>query len=220
MIEHRSTLLIVLFSLAMLADLAAAPQSGIKARVSADSGTYYIEVNNLMLDFVFSGYGLYAPGDYPMLTEFPLQNGERVLFDRIKETTLLPERVFWKEYIEPDRRNKYSNIDELGYRHWSDIEVNVRLVDWEGHTILSRLKRPEYSDIFLRGETSRGVLELQLDQENGKKTHIIFLPQYILQCTGDKSHIFPNSTYTYCPICGKSLIKLTRENIKKNSMRQ
>jgi len=196
-------------------DMAAAPQAGIRARVSADSGKYYLEVNNLILDIVFNGYGLYSPGDYPILTEFPLQIGEKVRFDRIKEMTLSPERVFWKEYIEPSRRSEYTNIDDNGYRHWSDIEVNVRLVDWEGNLLLSRLKKPNYSNIFLRGETNRGELELQIDLENGTKTHIIFRPDFVMQCTGNKTHLYPNSNFKYCPQCGHSLVKITLENINK-----
>lgn len=211
--------LVMLFSFALSLGLSAAPQEGIRARVSADSGKYYVEVNNLLLDFVFAGYGLYAPGDYPILTEIPLENGEKVRFDRIKEITMTPERVFWKEYIEFEKRKEYINVDENGYRQWSDIEVNIRLVDWENNVIYSRLKRPEESDIYLRGETIRGVLELQVDRENGKKTHVIFRPNFVMQCTGDKSHLFPNSHYVYCPVCGKKLIKLTRENMQKNSGR-
>jgi hypothetical protein len=213
---HRRSVFVLLFSVAAATHLAAAPQAGVRALVAADSGAYYIDVNNLILDFVFSGYGLYAPGDYPILTEFPLQNGERVRFDRIKEITLAPERVFWKEFVEFERRHEFTSIDEFGYRHWSDIELNVWLIDWEGNSIRSRLRRPQYSDIYLRGETGRGVLELQLDQENGKKVHIIFRPNYVMQCTGNKSHIFPNSSYKFCPLCGSSLIKLTRENVKNS----
>lgn len=214
---YRTLLLIVLFSSVVSSQFAAAPQSGIRARVAADSGAYYVEANNLILDFKFAGYGLYAPGDYPLLTEVPLQNGEKIRFDKIKELSLSPQRIFWKEYIEPDKRREFTNIDVNGYRHWSDIEVNVRLVDWEENVLQSRLKRPEYSDVYLRGETSRGELELQIDQENGKKIHIIFRPNFIMQCTGDKSHLFPNAYYTYCPICGKGLTKITRENLSKSA---
>ncbi|MBN1466953.1 hypothetical protein JXA02_14460 [candidate division KSB1 bacterium] len=217
MTEQRRSMLVVLFSLAAAAHLTAAPQADVRALVAADSGKYYIDVKNLILDFVFSGYGLYSPGDFPILTEFPLQNGERVRFDRIKEITLSPERLFWKEYVGPEKRQQYANVDEQGYRHWSDIEINVRLIDWEGNLIRSRLRRPEYSDIFLRGETSRGVFELELDQENGNKVHIVFRPNYVMQCTGNKSHLFPNSTYKFCPLCGHSLIKLTRENVRSNA---
>ncbi|MBN1560301.1 hypothetical protein JW998_08625 [candidate division KSB1 bacterium] len=216
MIQHRRSNFVLLFSVAATTYLAAAPQAGVRALVAADSGKYYIDVNNLILDFVFSGYGLYSPGDYPILTEFPLQNGERVRFDRIKEITLASERIFWKEFVDAERRHEYSNVDEFGYRHWSDLELYVQLLDWEGNFVRSRLRRPPYSDIYLRGETARGVLELQLDQENSKKIHIIFRPGHVMQCTGNKSHLFPNSSYKYCPLCGSSLIKLTRENIKNN----
>ncbi|MBN1479925.1 hypothetical protein EH223_18535 [candidate division KSB1 bacterium] len=217
---RRNTLAVFFISLIVLLQFPAAAQTnGVRARVSADSGKYYVEVNNLLLDFVFAGYGLYAPGDYPILTEFPLANGEKVRFDRVKEVTFSPERVFWKEYVEYDKRKEYLNVDENGYRHWSEIEVNVRLVDWENNFIHSRLKRPESSDIYLRGETSRGELELQVDQENGKKVHIIFRPNFVMQCTGEKSHLFPNSAFKYCPICGKPLIKWTPQNIQKETTR-
>lgn len=217
---RRSTLPVFVISLIVLLHISAKAQTDdIRARVSADSGTYYVEVNSLLLDFVFAGYGLYAPGDYPILTEFPLANGEKVRFDRIKEVTLSPERVFWKEYVEIEKRREYLNVDENGYRHWSEIEVSVRLVDWENNTIQSRLKRPESSDIYLRGKTSRGEFELQVDQENSKKIHIIFRPNFVMQCTGDKTHLFPNSTFKYCPLCGKLLIKLTPQNMQKNGTR-
>jgi len=185
----------------------------ISARIAADSGRQYITVHNLMLDFVFSGYGLYTPSEYPILTEMPLENGERILFNKIKEMTLSGERVFWKEFVPVEERNKFATIDDNGYRHWSDIEVNVRATDWEGNTVQSRLKRPEYSDIYLRGETKRGELELQIDQENNKKVHIIFRPQFVMQCSGDKSHLFPNSDFKFCPYCGSRLIRITREDL-------
>ncbi len=209
--------LVMFFSVALALEIWAAPQDGIHARVAADSGTYYVQVNNLLLDFVFAGYGLYSPGDYPILTEIPLENGERVRFDRIRSMTLTTERVYWKEFVDPERRKEFVNIDENGYRQWSDIEVNVRITDWENNTIVSRLKKPEESDIFLRGETSRGVLELQVDVEGNKKTHIIFIPNFVMQCTGDKSHIFVNVNYAYCPTCGKKLTKITRASLQKNN---
>ncbi len=210
-------LLVVFFALSTL--LFAAPQNGVRARVAADSGKYYVEVNNLLLDFVFAGYGLYSPGDYPILTEIPLQNGEKIRFDRIKEITFSGERAYWKEFIDPAKRGQYSDIDENGYRKWSDVQVNVYLVDWENNTLVSRLKKPEQADIFIRGETNRGVLELQVDVENKSKTHIIFRPNYVMQCTGDKSHLFVNSTHQFCPKCGKKLIKITRESLMKSSNR-
>ncbi len=200
--------------------LSAAPQNGIRARVSADSGRYYVEVNNLLLDFVFAGFGLYSPGKYPILTEIPLENGEKVRFDRIKEVTFSAERVYWKEFVEPEKRKEYVDIDENGYRHWSDIEVNVHLVDWENKDLMSRLTKPEQADIFIRGETSRGVLELQLDVENGKKSHIVFIPNFVMQCTSDKTHLFVNSNHQFCPKCGNKLTKLTRESLQKNNLKK
>lgn len=190
----------------------------ISARVAADSGRQYISVHNLMIDFVFAGYGLYSPSDYPILTEIPLENGERILLNKLKEISFAGERVFWKEYITADKRDKFTTIDANGYRHWSDIEVNVRAVDWNGNIVKSRLKRPEYSDIYLRGETHRGEIELQVDQENNKKVHIVFRPQFVMQCTGDKSHLFPNSDFRFCPYCGKPLDRITRQDLlKRNS---
>jgi hypothetical protein len=213
----KHIILLLPFLLTISTLLHAAPQNGIRARVAADSGKYYVEVNNLLLDFVFAGYGLYSPGDYPILTEIPLQNGEKVRFDRIKELTFSGERAYWKEFIEPEKRNQYVDVDENGYRKWSDIEVNVYLVDWENNKLVSRLKKPEQANIFIRGETNRGVLELQVDVEKNKKTHIIFRPNFVMQCTGDKSHLFVNSNHQFCPICGQKLIKITRESIKNNT---
>lgn len=213
-------ILLVVFFFISTTILSAAPQDGVRARVSADSGRYYVEVNNLLLDFVFSGYGLYSSGDYPILTEIPLQNGEKVRFDRIKEITFTPERVYWKEFVEPAKRKEFVDVDENGYRRWSDIEVNVRLVDWENNIVYSKLKKPPESDIFIRGETNRGVLELQLDLENDKKSHIVFRPNFVMQCTGDKSHLFVNSNHQFCPKCGKKLIKITRESVQKNNSKK
>jgi len=189
----------------------------ISARVAADSGHQYISVNNLMLDFVFAGYGLYTPSEYPILTLLPLENGEKIYLNKLKELTFSSERVFWKEYVTEEKRNKFSTIDANGYRHWSDIEVNVRAVDWEKNIIKSRLKRPEYSDVYLRGVTQRGELELQIDQENNKKVHIVFRPQFVMQCQNDKTHLFPNSDFKYCPKCGGKLIRITRNELLKHN---
>ncbi len=189
----------------------------ISARVAADSGDQYIYVKNLMLDFVFAGYGLYAPSEYPIITEIPLENGERIRFDKIKEMSLSGQRVFWKEFVPLDKRDKFTTVDANGYRHWSDIEVNVRLVDWEGNVVASRLKRPEYADVYLRGETNRGELELQIDQENDKKVHVVFRPHFVMQCTGNKSHLFPNSDFKYCPYCGHPLTRITRDDLLKRN---
>ena len=213
----KHIILLLAFFWILSSILYAAPQNGVRARVAADSGKYYVEVNNLLLDFVFAGYGLYSPGDYPILTEIPLQNGEKVRFDRIKEITFSGERAYWKEFIAPDKRSQYVDVDENGYRKWSDVQVNVYLVDWENNKLVSRLKIPDQSDIFIRGETSRGVLELQIDVENNKKTHIVFRPNFVMQCTGDKSHLFVNSNHQFCPTCGQKLIKITRESVKKNT---
>ena len=208
--------IVMLFSLASL--LLSQPTSlNVGARVASDSGQQYINVHNLMIDFVFAGYGLYTPSDYPILTVAPLENGERIHLNKLKEICFSSERVFWKEFVTVDKRDKFTTVDANGYRHWSDIEVNVRAVDWEGNVIRSRLKRPEYSDIYLRGETARGELELQVDQENNKKIHILFRPQFVKQCQGDKSHLFPNSDFKFCPYCGNPLLRITREDLLKRN---
>ena len=208
--------IVMLFSLTFSV-LSQTKSLNISARVAADSGHQYISVHNLMLDFVFAGYGLYTPSDYPILTEIPVENGERIFLNKLKEITFSGERVFWKEFVTEDKRDKFTTVDVNGYRHWSDIEVNVRVVDWEGNVLKSRLKRPEYSDIYLRGETQRGELELQIDQENNKRIHMVFRPQFVMQCKGDKSHLYPNSDFIFCPYCGNQLLRITRDDLLKRS---
>jgi len=185
-----------------------------RAQISVNSSQEYILAQQILMDFDFSGFGIYAPADYPLTTKVPLQNGEIIPFDKIKEMTLWSERVIQKKYVSPENRAQY-NVDNQGYRYKSEFVINVTLVDWEGDTLVSRIKQPEYSDVYIRGQTKRGDVEIILDHESDDVVHVVFLPNYVLQCSGDKSHIFPNADYKYCPKCGKLLIKITRYDVLK-----
>ena len=100
---------------------------------------------------------------------------------------------------------------EYGYpEEFSGLGGLVREVDWEGNVISSRIKRPEYADVFLIGETSRGEFKLQVDQENNKKVFVKFEPNFIMQCSKDQTHIFPNRSFKYCPLCGNKLKKIKK----------
>lgn len=180
----------------------------ITAFVEPDSGQEAIKVLDLKLDFKFGGYGVYIPADYPTLKEIPLENGEIVHLDHIAEMTLRPKRVHWKKFIAEDQRKDYKDIDAEGYRHYSTVEVEAELRDWDGTVSKSRIKRPEYADVYLKGKTPHGEFSLQIDQENGKTVHLTFEPAFILQCPKDKSHLFPNSKYKYCPYCGTKLKRI------------
>ncbi len=209
-------LYVVIFSSTVsIAHAQISKQVAVRALVAADSAGIYINVKDLSLDFVFTGIGMYLPSDYPIVTELPLENGERIRFDKIREATFQAVRVSKNEYIEPAMRHKYSTVDKRGYRHWSDVEVDVWVKDWDGNELKSRIFRPPHADIFLRGETTRGNFKLQLDIENEKLVHVMFRPNFVMQCTEVKSHIFPNMDYQFCPYCGKPLHKLTPENVKK-----
>ncbi|GEM_PF-597576 len=181
-----------------------------EARVYPDSSKPPIQVKNLQLEFVFAGYGVYLPSDYPTLTAFPLESGERIAMENIAEVVCKAVRVQWKKYQEPEKRHTDSRVDAQGYLHWSDVEVEVTLKDWNGQTVQSRLFRPEISDVYLTGTTDRGDFRLQLDQENGKSVRIEFEPLFIMQCTGDFNHLFPNMNWKYCPLCGASLKKVSK----------
>jgi hypothetical protein len=182
----------------------------ISAFVEPDSGKEQIKVQDIQLDFKFTGYGYYLPSRYPIYDEIPLENGEMVKLSKIAEATFTPIRVQWKKYIPANERNKYDGVDNTGYRHWRAVEVDCCLKDWNGTTTRSRIKRPDYSDIFLVGQTNRGEFNLQIDQENGKVIHLVFEPQFIMLCSKDKSHLFPNSIYKYCPFCGNKLEKIQK----------
>jgi hypothetical protein len=182
----------------------------ITAMIAPDSGENQIKVRELKLDFKFAGYGYYMPSNYPLADEIPLENGEIVQLENIAEATLNASRVQWKKFIsEPERKN-YTDIADDGYRHWSAIEVDVWLRDWDGNITSSRIKRPEYADVFLVGITQRGDFSLQIDQENNKTVQIIFEPTFILQCTKDKTHLFPNSSFQFCPYCGSKLKRINK----------
>ncbi len=187
--------------------LFAQPESKISfnAYVSPDSSKESIHVTALKIDFKFAGYGTYVPTEYPTLTELPLETGERISFDKISEATFRAERVQWKQFVDASQRHQYDSVDEQGYRHWSDVEVVAMVKDWEGEIIRSRIARPEVSDVFLSGKTSRGDFRLQIDQENNKTVYVVFEPLFSMVCTKDASHVFPNSSWTFCPICGSKL---------------
>ena len=182
----------------------------ITAMVAPDSGENQIKVKELKLDFKFAGYGYYMPSNYPLADEIPLENGEIVQLENIAEATFVAKRVQWKKYIpEPERKN-FTDVDNDGYRQWSAIEVEVQLRDWDGNITNSRIKRPDYADVFLVGKTQRGDYSLQIDQENNKTVHVVFEPTFILQCTKDNAHLFPNSTFQFCPYCGSKLKRINK----------
>ncbi|HNY92017.1 MAG TPA: hypothetical protein PKM23_10880 [bacterium] len=205
----RIVMILLFFSLTATAQVNSS--SIIEAKVYPDSSKPAVTVKNLQLEFVFAGYGVYLPSDYPTVTHFPLESGERVLMENVAEITCFPMRVEWKKYLEPDQRSRSVPVDAQGYRHWSDVEVEVLIKDWNGNQVKSRLFRPEISDVYLIGRTDRGDFRLQLDQENGKTVRIEFEPLFIMQCSGDINHLFPNMKWKYCPLCGASLKKVTKK---------
>jgi hypothetical protein len=182
-----------------------------EAKIYPDSSKPAVQVKNLQLEFVFAGYGVYLPSDYPTVTHFPLESGERISMENIAEMYCQPVRVQWKKYVEPGQRNQNTMVDAQGYHHWSDVEVEITLKDWNGNLVRSRLFRPEISDVYLTGTTDRGDFRLQLDQENGKTVRIEFEPLFIMQCTGDINHLFPNMKWKYCPLCGASLKRVSKK---------
>ncbi len=213
----RFKILLLFFILCETAFLPAQSKTDfpVTALVEPDSGKEAIRVRDLKLDFKFAGYGVYLPADYPTLKEIPLENGEIVHLDHIAEMTLKPTRVYWKKFIAEDERKDYTNIDAEGYRHYSTVEVEARLRDWDGTVSNSRIKRPEYADVYLKGKTSHGEFALQIDQENGKTVHVTFKPTFIMQCPKNKSHLFVNSDYKFCPYCGTKLKRI--ENPARHS---
>jgi hypothetical protein len=182
-----------------------------EAKVYPDSSKPAILVKNLQLEFVFAGYGVYLPSDYPIVTHFPLETGERVAMENIAEAQCHAARIEWKKYIEPGQRAQNAPVDAQGYRHWSDVEVEIAIRDWSGNLVQSRLFRPEISDVYLIGNTERGDFRLQLDQENSKTVRIEFEPLFIMQCSGNLNHLFPNVKWKYCPLCGASLKKVSKK---------
>jgi hypothetical protein len=182
----------------------------VDAIVYADSTAQGIKVKNLKMDFKFAGYGVYIPANYPVVTEIPLENGEVINFENVAEARFKGERVNWKKYIEKDERHNYRNLDKEGYYHWSAIEVNTKIRDWDGNTTQSRIKRPDNSDIYLIGSTPRGDFELQIDQENDKTVIVEFEPNFIMQCTQNPSHVYPNVNWKYCPKCGGDLKRIKK----------
>ncbi len=180
------------------------------ARVYPDSSKPAIAVKDAQIEFIFAGYGAYLPSEYPLVRYFPLENGEHISFASVAEVQCRPRRVQWKKFIEPAQRRQYPDVDEAGYRHWSDIEIDILLKDWNGLETRSRIQRPEVSDVFIIGKTDRGAYRLQLDQENGKTVRIEFEPLFIMQCSSDLNHLFPNVQWRFCPLCGASLKKISK----------
>jgi hypothetical protein len=186
---------------------------GITAFVESDSGKNRIKVENLKLEFKYGGYGVYVISDYPVLTRIPLENGEFVQFSSILSATFRGKRVEWKQYIERENRNEFDNIDDMGFYHWDELEVECVIKDKQDNIIRSRIKRPHLADIFLTGTTDRGDFRLQLDLENGKTVYAILVPDYVMQCIKNSAHVFPNSDWLYCPYCGGKLKRIN--TIKK-----
>ena len=115
------------------------------------------------------------------------------------------KRVQWKQYVEPDRRDEYDNIDGDGYRHWTAVEVQTTVTDHQKNTIISRIDRPDYANVYLKGTTPRGEFKLQLNQENGKTVRLVLKPTSLLVCTKDSTHVYSNMDWKFCPVCGGSL---------------
>jgi len=182
----------------------------INAKIYPDSSGLFIYVKNVHIDFKFAGYGVYVPSDYPSMTSVPLENGERINFENIAEMTLRPNRVYWKKFIEPSQRHQFDDVGTDGYRYWSEVEAETVIKVWDGLRIQSRIQRPDYSDIYLSGVTDRGDFRLQVDQENGKTIRIEFEPVFIMQCSGDINHLYPNMQWKFCPICGSPLRRINK----------
>ena len=206
----KKTLILILLFVVLCSIVLSVEFVPVSAYVEPDSGKEHIKVENIQLDFKFAGLGYYLPSKYPILNEIPLENGEIVLLSKIAEATFKPIRVEWKKFIPENERKNTDDVDNAGYQHWKAVEVDCFLKDWNGNIIKSRMKRPDYSDIFLVGATSRGKFSLQVDQENGKIIHVLFQPNFILQCSKEKKHLFPNSMHKYCPHCGGELKKIPK----------
>lgn len=193
---------------AILAQAQSSVPTTINAIVSPDSAKEPpIRVSDLKLDFVFAGYGIYVEAEYPLLLEIPLMSGERVHLEKISQVSFHSKRVNWKKYVKPTERAQHRDIDSEGYRHWSDIEVDVYIKDLQGNLISGRIQRPEYGDIYLVGKTERGDFKLQVDQENNKTVLINILHDWSMQCEKNPLHVFSDASWKFCPICGGKLKK-------------
>jgi hypothetical protein len=180
------------------------------AKVYPDSSGVFVYVKNVTLNFIFTGYGVYVPEDYPSVTSVPLENGERINFDNIIQMVLRPKRVYWKKIMEPSQQHQLGEIGPDGYRYWSQVETEIFLKTCDGATINSRIQRPDYSDLFICGLTDRGDFKLQIDQENGKTVRIEFEPVFIMQCNKDLGHLYPNKHWKFCPLCGAPLRRINK----------
>ncbi len=186
------------------------PADNYNAKVYPDSIGACVYVKQVHLDFKFSGYGVYVPSDYPSLTCIPLENGERINFTNIAQMTLRSKRIHWKKYIEPAQRHQFDDMRADGYRYWSEMEAEAVIKTWDGVEIKSRIQRPDHSDVFISGITDRGDFKLQIDQENNKTVRLEFLPGFIMQCTADLQHLFPNVQWKFCPLCGAALKRINK----------
>ena len=195
---------LVVYSVVLVSASNAQPGQNVpfSAIVYPDSAGQSVSVNNLRLDFQFAGYGIYMPNNYPTVAYIPLETGERVKFQYLLEVTFRGKRVEWKQFVESDRRDEFDNIDKDGYRHWTGVEVQTSALDLQRKRINSRIKRPEYADMYLKGSTPRGEFKLKLNQENGKTVRVVFKQSLLLQCVKDTTHVFPNSDWKFCPVCG------------------
>jgi hypothetical protein len=186
------------------------PQVPVHALVYPDSASSGVFVRDIHLDVRFAGYGVYVPSEYPTLSCIPLENGERVTFDAMSQLTAHARRVHWKTFVEPANRHQYSDVNPDGYRYWSGVEVDVTITGWDGKVIHSRIQRPEVSDVYLSGTTDHGDFRLQLDQENNKTVRVQFDAKYIMQCTDNLKHLFPNMNWKFCPSCGAPLKRINK----------
>lgn len=186
------------------------PPGPFHAKIYPDSSEFFIHVMGVQLDFRFVGIGVYAAEDYPSLSSIPLENGQRIAFENITRMTLRPVRVFWKKYLEPSKRRATDEIDRDGYCISSSVEVDAAVTTWDGTVIRSRIHHADPADIFITGTTDLGDYQLQLDQENGKSVRVEFEPVFIMQCTSDLTHLFPNRPWSFCPICGAALRRISK----------
>lgn len=179
------------------------------ASVRTDSTAEPILVQNVLLQLEFRGVGVYFKDDYPTLPAFPMENGEIIRFENVRQAFCRGERVFWRKFVQPELRSNYTDVDAEGYRRYSDVEVRLKLIDYNGKITEGLLKRPDFSDVFLIGKTERGEFRLQLDQENGKTVEINFRKASVRRCKKSPDHIFWQPDYRYCPYCGEELISET-----------
>ena len=148
-------LIIFLFSICFATSKEANQQEmKYSAFVYPDSTGQSVLVQDIKLDFRFGGIGIYMPDKYPTIKYVPLETGEQIQFPYLLEVLFKGKRVEWKQFVEPDRRDEYDNIDEKGYRHWSEVEVQTTVIDLQRRKIQSR-RGHRYGDPYgrLRGRS-------------------------------------------------------------------